>query len=380
MNSIKIFLIMILLFTISSCDSNKEKESKMDIVKENYGKTTDSTDVDIYTLTNDNGMQVRITNYGGIVQALTAPDKDGKYEDVVLGYDSLKSYIEATPYFGAIVGRYGNRIANGRFTLDGTEYTLAQNDGKNHLHGGIIGFDKVVWKATPIKNDDAVSLKLEYLSKDGEEGYPGNLKVTVIYTLTDDDALKIEYHATTDKKTVVNLTNHSYFNLTADPRNKILDHELWLNAERYVPIDPTAIPLGTVEPVVGTPFDFTTPKKIGKDIQDDNQQLKNGIGYDHCMVFNNSDGEVKLQATVYEEQSGRLMEVYTDQPAVQIYVGNYLDGTNIGKGNIPYEYRTGFCLETEHYPDSPNQPQFPSTVLEPGEVYSTTTIYRFTTK
>ncbi len=372
--------IVILLLLISACDSKNEKEVKMNIVKEYYGKTTDGEPVDIYTLTNNNGMTVRITNYGGIVQTLTAPDKNGKYEDVVLGYDSLKSYIEATPYFGAIVGRYGNRIANGKFTLDGVEYTLAQNDGKNHLHGGIKGFDKVVWDATPIKSDDAVSLKLEYLSKDGEEGYPGNLKVTVIYTLTDDDALKIDYHATTDKKTVVNLTNHSYFNLTADLRNKNLDHVLWLNADRYVPIDPTAIPLGTVESVTGTPFDFTTPKKIGKDINDNNQQLKNGIGYDHCMVFKSSDGEVKLQATVYEEKSGRLLEVYTDQPAVQFYVGNYLDGTNIGKGNVPYEYRTGFCLETEHYPDSPNQPNFPSTVLEPGDEYSTTTVYKFKTK
>ena len=352
----------------------------MNIIKEYYGKTIDGQPVDIYTLTNHKGMTVRITNYGGIVQMLTAPDKNGKYEDVVLGYDSLKSYIEATPYFGAIVGRYGNRIADGKFTLDGVEYTLPQNNGKNHLHGGIKGFDKVVWHATPIKNDDAVKLKLDYLSKDGEEGYPGNLKVSVIYTLTDDNALKIEYHATTDKKTVLNLTNHSYFNLTADFTNKILDHELWLNCNKYIPIDSTAIPLGSVESVTGTPFDFTKPKKIGKDILDDNLQLKNGIGYDHCMVFTNCDGTVKLQATVYDEQSGRLMEVYTDQPAVQFYVGNYLDGTNIGKGNIPYKYRTGLCLETEHYPDSPNQPQFPSTVLEPGEEYSTTTIYRFTVK
>ncbi len=381
MNAFKIFLLMIILLSIiNSCNSKNEKEVKMNIIKEPYGKITDGEPVDIYTLTNNKGMTVRITNYGGIIQSLTAPDKNGKYEDVVLGYDSLESYIEATPYFGAIVGRYGNRIANGKFTLDGVEYTLAQNDGKNHLHGGIKGFDKVVWDATPIKSDSAVSLKLEYLSKDGEEGYPGNLKVTVTYTLTDDDALKIEYHAATDKKTVLNLTNHSYFNLTADFKNKILDHELWLDADRYVPIDSTAIPLGTIESVAGTPFDFTTPKKIGKDINDDNQQLKNGIGYDHCMVFENYDGKVKLQATVYEEQSGRLMEVYTDQPAVQFYVGNYLDGTNIGKGNVPYQYRTGFCLETEHYPDSPNQPNFPSTVLAPGEVYSTTTIYKFDIK
>ena len=381
MNTIKIFLITIsLLIIINSCGSQNEKEAKMDIVKEPYGKTADSTNVDIYTLTNNNGMKVRITNYGGIIQYLSAPDKNGKYEDIVLGYDDLDSYIKATPYFGAIVGRFGNRISSGKFTLDEVEYTLAQNDGINHLHGGIKGFDKIIWKATPIKNIDSVTLKLEYLSNDGEEGYPGNLNITVIYTLADDDALKIEYHAVTDKKTHINLTNHSYFNLTANFNNNILDHELWLNADKYIPIDPTAIPLGIIDPVADTPFDFTTSKKISKNILDDNQQLKNGIGYDHCLVFENSDGKVKLQATVYEEESGRLMEVFTDQSAVQFYVGNYLDGSNIGKGNLPYHYRTGLCLETEHYPDSPNQPQFPSTILEPGEVYSTTTIYKFSTK
>ena len=381
MNTIKILSLMtILLVMVCSCGSQNEKEVKMNIVKEHYGMTRDSQSVDIYTLSNNNGMEVRITNYGGIIQSLTAPDRDGKYEDVVLGYDELDSYIEATPYFGAIVGRYGNRIANGKFNLDGVDYILAQNDGNNHLHGGIKGFDKVVWEATTNKSNGAVSLKLDYLSVDGEEGYPGNLKVTVIYTLTEDNGLKIEYQAMSDKKTHINLTNHSYFNLTADFNNKILDHKLWLNADRFIPIDATAIPLGNVDVVSGTPFDFTTPKKIAEDIMDDNQQLKNGIGYDHCMVFEDYDDEVKLQATVYEDESGRLMEVYTDQPAVQFYVGNYLDGTNIGKGNLAYQHRTGFCLETEHYPDSPNQKQFPSTVLESGEFYSTTTIYRFTTR
>lgn len=381
MNTSKIFSFMILLLIIiNSCKYENKSEVKMNIIKEPYGVTRDSIPVDIYTLTNNNGMKVRITNYGGIIQYLSAPNKNGKYEDVVLGYDKLNSYIEATPYFGAIVGRYGNRIANGKFTLDGVDYKLAQNDGVNHLHGGIIGFDKVVWDATSIKSDDTVSLKLEYLSKDGEEGYPGNLKVTVIYTLTDDDAIKIDYQAMTDKKTHINLTNHSYFNLTADFKNKILNHSLWLNADRYIPIDPTAIPLGMVESVSDTPFDFTTPKNIGKNILDENQQLKNGIGYDHCMVFEQYSSEVKLQATVYEEESGRVMDVYTDQPAVQFYVGNYLDGSNIGKGDLPYKYRTGFCLETQYYPDSPNQSQFPSTVLEPDEIYSTTTIYKFSSK
>lgn len=362
---------------VNCSNFENKRELKLDILKEAYGKTRDSKPVDIYTLSNNTGMKVCITNYGGIIQSLTAPNKNGKYEDVVLGYDELDSYIEATPYFGAIVGRYGNRIANGKFALDGIDYTLAQNNNNNHLHGGIRGFDKVVWDATTSKSDDAVSLKLEYLSIDGEEGYPGNLKVVIIYSLTDDDALKIEYQAMTDKKTHINLTNHSYFNLTADFKNKILDHELWLNADKYIPIDSTAIPLGMVESVFGTPFDFTTPKKIGKNLLEHNQQLKNGIGYDHCMVFKKSDEDRQLHATVYEKKSGRFMEVYTDQPAVQFYVGNYLDGTNIGKGEIPYLYRTGFCLETEHYPDSPNQPQFPSTILEPDEVYSTTTIYKF---
>lgn len=352
----------------------------MDIIKEHYGITRESQSVDIYTLTNNNGMKVRITNYGGIIQSLTAPDRDGNYEDVVLGYDELDSYIEATPYFGAIVGRYGNRIANGKFNLDGVDYTLAQNDANNHLHGGIKGFDKVVWDAIPIITNSEVSLKLDYLSADGEEGYPGNLKVTVIYTLSDDNELKIKYQAVTDKKTHINLTNHSYFNLTADFNKKILDHELWLNADKYIPIDSEAIPLGNIKIFSGTSFDFTSPKKIAKNIMDDNPQLKNGSGYDHCMIFKNYSGELKLQATVYEEESGRFLEVYTDQPAVQLYVGNHLDGSNIGKGNLAYQHRTGFCLETEHYPDSPNQDQFPSTVLESDDVYSTITIYKFSTK
>jgi len=357
-----------------------ERIGKMNIVKRAFGETKDFQPVDIYTLTNNNGMEVCITNYGGIIQSLTAPDRYGKYKDIVMGYDNLDSYIHATPYFGAIVGRYSNRIAKGKFVLDGVEYKLAQNDGENHLHGGVKGFDKVVWKASPYRSNEGVSLKLDYLSVDGEEGFPGNLKATVTYTLSDDNELKIEYQAVTDKRTYVNMTNHSYFNLTSDFNRNILNHELWLNADRFVPINTEAIPLGNVDLVSGTPFDFTIPKKIGNNIKGNNQQLKNGIGFDHCMVFKNIDGPLKLQASVYEKESGRIMEVYTDQPAVQLYIGNHLNGNNIGKGQLPYHYRTGFCLETQHYPDSPNELQFPSTILNPGDKYFTVTSYKFYAK
>jgi len=352
----------------------------MKIIKNFFGKTKDLEDVHMFTLHNDNGMIVDILNYGGIIQSLTAPNRVGVYEDIILGYDDLESYIEATTYFGAIVGRYANRIANGKFTLDETEYILARNDGNNNLHGGLKGFDKVIWNATPIKKDDELSLKLEYLSKEGEEGFPGNLKVIVIYTLTNDDTLKIEYHATTDKKTHINLTNHNYFNLSGDFGINILEHELRLNADRYIPINEEAIPLGSIDSIVGTPFDFTTPKKIGEELNDDNVQLKNGFGYDHCLVFEKMDKNLILGATVYDRKSGRLMEVFTDQPAVQLYIGNHLDGSNIGKGNIPYEYRSGLCLETQHYPDSPNNPIFPSTVLNRGEIFSSKTFYKFSSK
>lgn len=354
---------------------------KTSVNVEPWGETEDGQPVKIYTLVNANGMTVRISSYGAIVQSLTAPDRNGVYEDVVLGYDDVAGYIKETPYFGAIVGRYGNRIAKGKFTLDGQEYTLAtNNNGLNHLHGGVKGFDKVVWIATPEAGRKAAVLKLHYSSKDGEEGYPGNLEVDVVYTLNNNDELMIEYMATTDKATPINLTNHSYFNLTADPSNTILDHELWLNADRFVPIDSGSIPLGQLDPVQGTPFDFSTGEKIGSRIGADSQQLKNGIGYDHCWVFTESDGSMKLQASLYEAKSGRFMEVLTEEPSVQFYCGNFLDGSLTGKGGVVYNHRTGLCLETEHYPDSPNQPDFPSTILRPGETYETKTIYRFSSK
>ncbi|MGB9623560.1 MAG: aldose epimerase family protein [Phycisphaerae bacterium] len=350
---------------------------EMSIQKEPFGTTRDGTAVDLYTLTNANGMSADITNYGGIVVRLYAPDRNGKLADVVLGYDKLADYIKATPYFGAIVGRYGNRIARGRFTLDGIEYKLATNNMGNHLHGGIKGFDKVVWEAQPFQGNDAVGLKLTYLSKDGEEGYPGNLRCTVRYSLTNDNELRIDYEATTDKATPVNLTNHSYFNLAGQGRGDILGHELMLNADRFVPVDSTLIPTGELRPVKGTPMDFTTPTAIGARVNQDYEQLKLGKGYDHCWVLNKKDAEMSLAARVYEPTTGRVMEVLTTEPAIQFYCGNFLDGSNVGKGGKVYRFRYGFCLETEHYPDSPNHPQFPSTILRPGQTYKTTTIYRF---
>ncbi len=350
---------------------------EMGIKKEPFGTTRDGTPVDLYTLTNANGMSADITNYGGIVVRLYAPDRHGKLADVVLGYDKLADYIKATPYFGAIVGRYGNRIAKGRFTLDGVEYKLATNNMGNHLHGGLKGFDKVVWEAQPFQGNDAVGLKLTYLSKDGEEGYPGNLRCTVRYSLTNDNELRIDYEATTDKATPVNLTNHSYFNLAGAGNGDILGHELMLNADRFVPVDATLIPTGELRPVKGTPMDFTTPTAIGARVNQNYEQLKLGKGYDHCWVLNKNDAEMSLAARVYEPTTGRVMEVLTTEPAIQFYCGNFLDGSNVGKGGKVYRFRYGFCLETEHYPDSPNHPQFPSTILRPGQTYKTTTIYRF---
>jgi len=360
-----------------------EGKGGMKIEKACFGKTADGEETLLFTLTNANGLRADITNYGGIVVRLFVPDRDGKLDDIVLGYDTLAAYIEATPYFGAIVGRYGNRIAKGRFTLDGVEYKLAVNNNSvNHLHGGIKGFDKVVWDAYPVTHDDAVGLKLTYVSKDGEEGYPGNLKCAVVYWLTNCNALKITYYAETDKPTVVNLTNHSYWNLAGAGSGDILSHEMMLNADYYVPVDKTLIPTGKLAPVSGTPMDFRKPIAIGSRInQTGDQQIKFGGGYDHCWVLNKDEpGAMTLAAKVCEARSGRVMEVFTTEPGVQFYTGNFLDGSNIGKGGKPYEHRNGFCLETEHYPDSPNQPSFPSVVLRPGQKYETTTIHRFSTK
>jgi len=352
----------------------------MDIKKEPFGNMVDGTPVDLYTLANANGVEIKLSNYGGIVVSLMVPDRNGAFEDVVLGFDTLEEYVEKSPYFGCIAGRYANRIAKGRFTLDGVEYTLAQNDGENHLHGGIKGFDKVVWGAEEVKGDDAVGLEFTYLSKDGEEGYPGNLSVKVVYSLTNDDELRIEYFATTDGATVVNLTNHSYFDLAGGMSGDILDHGLMIHADRFTPIDETLIPTGELRSVQGTPLDFCQAVAIGARIEQDDDQLCFGNGYDHNWVLNKPAGSLALAARVHEPATGRVLEVYTTEPGIQFYAGNFLDGSIAGKGGRVYKRRCGFCLETQHFPDSPNQPGFPSTVLRPGEEYAQTTVYRFSAR
>lgn len=363
---------------IFMCTSASASES---IVRKAFGKTPEGKAVELYTLTNRNGMEASITTYGGIVVSLTAPDRNGQYADVVLGFDQLEGYLAGHPYFGALVGRYGNRIAKGKFTLDGKEYTLAVNNGENHLHGGLKGFDKAVWQARGSINKTGVKLALNYTSADGEEGYPGNLAVEVAYTLTDNNELKIEYSATTDKPTPVNLTNHSYFNLAGQGSGDILGHELMIAADRFTPVDKGLIPTGELRPVEGTPFDFRKPTAIGARIEQDDEQLKFGGGYDHNFVLTKrQEGALELAASVYEPKSGRLMEVSTTEPGIQFYCGNFLDGKNVGKGGKVYNFRNGLCLETQHFPDSPNKPQFPSVILKPGKKYATTTVYKFSAK
>jgi aldose 1-epimerase len=350
------------------------------IMKKPFGKTPDGTAVDLYVLTNARGSEAQITTYGGIVTSLKVPDRNGKLADVVLGYDNLADYLRGSPYFGALVGRYGNRIAKGKFTLNGVTYQLAINNGPNHLHGGIKGFDKVVWRAEEVRARDGIGLALRYLSKDGEENYPGNLAVKVVYTLTDKDELKIDYTATTDKDTVLSLTNHSYFNLAGAGNGDILGHEMMINADRFTPVDETLIPTGELRSVQGTPLDFRKATAIGARINQDDEQLKFGKGYDHNYVLNPGSRHLVLAARVYEPRSGRIMEVLTTQPGVQLYSGNFLDGSNVGKGGKPYQQRYGFCLETQHFPDSPNHPNFPSTILRPGETYAQTTVYWFSAR
>ena len=345
-----------------------------------FGTTDENQPVELYTLTNSRGSRVSITNYGGIVTSLWVPDRDGDLGDIVLGYDTLGQYLEGSPYFGAIVGRYGNRIANGRFTLDGVEYSLAVNNGPNHLHGGIKGFDKVVWNAEPYVEPDEVGLRLDYTSPDGEEGYPGNLAVTVVYALTNRDELRVEYVAETDRATVVNLTHHGYFNLAGHASGDILRHELIIAADRFTPVDEGLIPIGELRDVAGTPMDFRAPFAIGERIDADDEQIRVGGGYDHNWVLNGDAGTLRFAARVSEPTTGRVLEVYTTEPGVQFYAGNFLDGSNVGKGGVPYARRSGFCLETQHYPDSPNRSEFPSTVLRPGERYESTTVYGFVTQ
>ena len=355
----------------------KTKEQRvMTIITKPFGNTPDGQEVELYTLANTNGLKARITNYGAILVSLEVPDKSGKLADITLGYDKLDGYLTRHPYFGATVGRYANRIGGAKFKLNDTEYTLAANNEANHLHGGIKGFDKVVWKAEYVLADsDGAKVKLSYLSKDGEEGYPGNLACTVTYTLTKDDELKINYEAETDKSTVINLTNHSYWNLVGQGDGDILGHELMLNADKYTPVDEGLIPTGEIRNVKDTPMDFTKPMAIGSRIG----QVKGG--YDHNYVLNSSGGgTLALCARVYEPMSGRIMEIYTVEPGVQFYTGNFLDGTITGKSGKVYKKHYGFCLETQHFPDSPNKPDFPSVVLKPGDKYTTVTVHKFSTR
>jgi aldose 1-epimerase len=351
-------------------------ETSMSVTKEPFGSLTDGTPIDVFTLANKHGLEARIMTYGAILVSLRVPDRTGRLGDVVLGFDGLAGYLGGHPYFGAIIGRYGNRIANGKFTLGGVTYSLARNNNGNSLHGGLKGFDKVVWKAEPVHEFGAVGVKLTYLSKDMEEGYPGNLAVTVVYTLTNDDELRIGYEAFTDKATPVNLTNHSYWNLDGQGKGDILGHVVELEADKLTAVDSAAnlIPTGQLKEVQGTPFDFTTPRAIGERIG-----LVEG-GYDHNFVLRSGGGKMALAARVFSPASGRVLEIDTDQPGIQFYTGNFLDGTVKGKGGVAYQKHFGFCLETQHFPDSPNHPYFPSTILEPGKKYTTVTIHKFSVR
>ncbi len=372
------FLAIAPLFFLLSCNRLQKPVEKtnakdlMTIKKDYYGNAGDSN-VYLYTLKNNKGLEVAITNYGGIITSILAPDREGHFEDVVLGFDSLGGYLSGHPYFGCIVGRYANRIARGKFELDGKIYKLATNNGPNHLHGGEEGFDKKIWKATDIVKSDSVYLVLEYTSPDGEEGYPGNLDVKVTYVLNNENELKIYYEAQCDKPTPVNLTNHSYFNLAGAGSGNILDHELMIEADKYTVVDETLIPTGELRPVENTPMDFKNSKKIGKDLD----QVKGG--FDHNFVLNNK-GKFSKVAEAFEPISRRVLEVFTSEPGIQFYSGNFLDGTETGKNNKTYHKHYGFCLETQHFPDSPNHPEFPEVILTPGEIYQHQTMYKFSTR
>jgi aldose 1-epimerase len=344
--------------------------------RETYGTMPDGTKVNQFTLVNKNGMEMKVIEYGGIITHLFAPDRIGILDDIVLGHDSLEEYLKSTYFFGALIGRFGNRIAEGKFELEGKEYELETNNPPNHLHGGPGGFYNVVWKGEEFEVEDGVALRLTYTSPDGEEGYPGNLLVDVIYMLTDEDALEVFYTANTDKTTIINLTQHSYFNFTA-MEGDVLDHVLSINADTYLPVNETSIPTGDFAQVEGTPFDFREPKPVGKDIDEDHLQLKRGNGYDHTFVLNNDGEEIRYAGSLYELNSGRFLEVYTTEPGMQFYSGNFLNEEIVGKGGKVYDRRTGLCLETQHFPDSPNQPDFPSVVLKPDEEFRSVTVFKF---
>ena len=375
--SLKLILISILFF---QCSSNKNFMNQLKIEKKEFGTTEDNVTVYQFVLSNKNGMEISVINYGGIITSLKAKDRNGKYQDIVLGFNSLPPYEDENPYFGALIGRYGNRIANGNFKLDGQSYKLDINNPPNHLHGGLKGFHKVVWNPKEILNDRNVSLELTYLSKHMEEGYPGNLDVKVTYTLNNKDELSVFYEAETDKKTIINLTQHSYFNLSGDFSEDILDHQIKINADAFLPVDETLIPTGEIRSVLGSPFDFRKSKLIGQDIDTNNKQIEFGKGYDHCWVINNKNNGLRSVASAYHYESGRVLDVYSDLPGLQFYSGNFLDGTLKSKKVGYYELRSGFCLETQHYPDSPNQENFPSVILKPGDVYKSNTVFKFSVK
>ncbi len=376
-------LLVMLLAVTGACTPEKQpapetQSHETGIKRSVFGKMPDGQEVHLYTLTNANGMQVAITNYGGRIVSILAPDRNGKMADVLLGFDTLTDYMKYNTYFGALVGRYANRIGGAQFTLDGKVYHLPVNNGPNSLHGGIKGFDKRVWTAEEIPGDEP-ELQLTYLSKDGEEGYPGNLKATVVYTLTKDNSIKIDYSATTDKDTVINLTNHSYFNLAGEGNGDILKQVLMINSNEMTPVDATQIPTGKIMKVADTPFDFRKPTPIGARINEDNQQLKNGKGYDINYILDRKGPGLELAARAYDPESGRELEVYTTEPGIQLYSGNFLDGSVHGKGGVAYGMRSAFCLETQHYPDSPNRPGFPTTELKPGQTFHQVTVFKFAT-
>lgn len=371
----KIITLIVAVAVLAGC-KKVEQGGVGAVSTQEFGKTEKGETVNLYTLRNRNGVEIAITNYGARVVTLKTPDAKGRLADIALGFDSLKGYEGPNPYFGAVVGRYGNRIAKGKFTLDGKEYTLAKNNGENSLHGGLVGFDRVMWSGKTEEANGVHKAILSYTSKDGEEGYPGTLTVTVTYTLSDNDDIQIDYHATTDKATVLNVTNHTYFNLAGQGNGDILGQVMQLNADRFTPVDSGLIPTGELKDVTGTPFDFRKPTVIGSRINDKDEQLKLGKGYDHNFVLNRSANGLVMAARAVDPVSGRVLEVWTTEPGVQFYTGNFLDGTVTGKNATNYAQRTGFCLETQHYPDSPNHPDFPSTVLKPGEEYKSTTVWK----
>ena len=369
---------LVAMFLFTTCADLKT--NSIMIEKEPFGLTNEGKQVDLFKITHQDGMIVTIINYGAIVTSLFVPDKEGVLADIVLGYETLKEYVEDRSYFGATVGRIGNRVADGKFVLDGVKYELARNDGENHLHGGIKGFNKRIWAPEIIDHRGIPTLKMTYLSKDGEEGYPGNLRISVSYSLTNDNGLKIDYAAETDKLTILNPTHHSYFNLSGAGNGEILDHVLTINADTFTPVREGLIPIGEIRDVTGTPLDFRNPKAIGERINAKDEQITLGLGYDHNWVLNNWDSSLNLAVTLYDSRSGRFMEVFTTEPGMQFYSGNFLDGSITGKEGKIYHHRSALCLEADHFPDSPNQPDFPPVTLGPGETYEQTTIYRFSTK